>query len=178
MFGTNFFPDSLEGFRNGFIPGDFPSYMVPNFDQFNSDLFSKDFFNSLPPLSDLDGFDQKSFIQMFDEGMKSIPEEMKSWLPIPFDFMMGPLGDSNMPTQITMPQRAKVYSTSQKIGSISSEERRVKVLKFLEKRKVRNYKKKISYMCRKKVADQRIRVKGRFVSKTQADAILDEKSTE
>jgi hypothetical protein len=69
------------------------------------------------------------------------------------------------------------YSNN-KIGTLSQEERRLKVQKFLEKRKRRNFKKKISYMCRKKVADQRVRVKGRFVSKVQASALLDSKPEE
>lgn len=58
-----------------------------------------------------------------------------------------------------------------KIGTISTEERRVKVQRFLEKRKRRNYRKKISYECRKRVADNRVRVKGRFITKAEAEAL-------
>ena len=57
------------------------------------------------------------------------------------------------------------------IGTISLEERRQKIQKFLEKRKRRHYGKKISYACRKRVADGRLRIKGRFVTKQQADAL-------
>ena len=48
----------------------------------------------------------------------------------------------------------------------------MKVKKFLEKRKRRIFKKRISYACRKRVADSRVRVKGRFITKQQASALL------
>jgi hypothetical protein len=58
------------------------------------------------------------------------------------------------------------------LGGITSEERKAKIKLYLEKRQRRTYTKKVSYDCRKKVADQRIRVKGRFVTKQQAMDIL------
>ena len=51
------------------------------------------------------------------------------------------------------------------IGTISLEERKKKIKRFLEKRKKRLWGKRISYDCRKRVADGRLRVKGRFVTK-------------
>mmetsp|Transcript_8322 Transcript_8322/g.12280 ORF Transcript_8322/g.12280 Transcript_8322/m.12280 type:complete len:122 (+) Transcript_8322:22-387(+) len=59
------------------------------------------------------------------------------------------------------------------IGPISREERRQKINRYLQKRQRRNFRKKISYECRKTVADKRVRVKGRFVSKSQAEALKD-----
>mmetsp|Transcript_17754 Transcript_17754/g.17725 ORF Transcript_17754/g.17725 Transcript_17754/m.17725 type:complete len:116 (+) Transcript_17754:252-599(+) len=58
------------------------------------------------------------------------------------------------------------------IGTITLEERRKKIKKYLEKRQRRTWNKKISYDCRKRVADGRLRIKGRFVTKEQAIAIL------
>jgi hypothetical protein len=40
------------------------------------------------------------------------------------------------------------------------------------KRSARNWGKKISYICRKQVADSRLRVKGRFITRLQANELL------
>jgi hypothetical protein len=58
------------------------------------------------------------------------------------------------------------------VGNISWLERKYKVLKYIEKKKKRIWKKKINYDCRKKVADNRLRVKGKFVTKEQACHVL------
>ena len=61
------------------------------------------------------------------------------------------------------------------IGLLSYEERQKKINKYRAKRSTRVWIKKISYSCRKRVADQRPRVKGRFVSKNeraQANSVL------
>jgi hypothetical protein len=51
------------------------------------------------------------------------------------------------------------------IGPLTQEERRAKVLKYLEKKHgTKDKTKKFSYSCRKKVADKRLRIKGRFVT--------------
>lgn len=52
------------------------------------------------------------------------------------------------------------------------ETRRDKVERYLRKRKNRNWNKKISYKCRKEVADSRLRVKGRFITRVQANKLL------
>jgi hypothetical protein len=62
--------------------------------------------------------------------------------------------------------------TQKKIGTLTVEERRIKLEKYLVKRKMRTWSKKIAYDCRKRVADSRLRVKGRFVTKDQAISIL------
>lgn len=63
-------------------------------------------------------------------------------------------------------------SSTRKIGTLTVEERRIKIEKYLQKRKKRTWSKKISYDCRKRVADSRLRIKGRFVTKDQAFAML------
>ncbi|RLN90915.1 hypothetical protein BBJ28_00000317 [Nothophytophthora sp. Chile5] len=50
-----------------------------------------------------------------------------------------------------------------KIGSYSPQARKLRIQKFHEKRKNRTWKKSIKYDCRKKLADDRPRIKGRFV---------------
>ena len=50
-----------------------------------------------------------------------------------------------------------------KIKEKTKIDRNQKIEKY--KNKKRNWKKKISYDCRKKVADARLRIKGRFISK-------------
>eukprot|EP00826_Nyctotherus_ovalis_P026531 TRINITY_DN2071_c0_g2_i4.p1 TRINITY_DN2071_c0_g2~~TRINITY_DN2071_c0_g2_i4.p1 ORF type:complete len:393 (+),score=117.44 TRINITY_DN2071_c0_g2_i4:528-1706(+) len=58
------------------------------------------------------------------------------------------------------------------VGMLTAKERKEKIRKYREKRKQRIWKKKVSYDCRKKVADKRLRIKGRFVTREQAYAIL------
>lgn len=50
------------------------------------------------------------------------------------------------------------------IGGLSFEKRRLKLLRYLDKKKRRVWRKKVSYDCRKKVADGRLRIKGKFVT--------------
>ena len=54
------------------------------------------------------------------------------------------------------------------IGGLCFEKRRLKLLKYMEKKKRRVWKKKVNYDCRKKVADGRLRIKGKFVTYEQA----------
>jgi hypothetical protein len=49
-------------------------------------------------------------------------------------------------------------------GVISWLERQNKVSRYLQKKKRRIWNKKINYDCRKKVAENRLRIKGKFVT--------------
>lgn len=60
-----------------------------------------------------------------------------------------------------------------KIGIYSPEARRIRIKKFLEKRKKRVWRKKVEYAVRSNFANTRMRVKGRFMSKTD-EALLKE----
>ena len=58
------------------------------------------------------------------------------------------------------------------IGPISEGERRRRVHRYLRKKYNKAFMKKFSYKCRKQVAEKRLRIKGRFVTKEQAFQIL------
>lgn len=57
------------------------------------------------------------------------------------------------------------------VGPLSREARRVKIQRYREKKARRNFAKKIAYQCRKTVADNRVRVKGRFITKVLAEKL-------
>lgn len=63
-------------------------------------------------------------------------------------------------------------STEPIIPSYVDETRLDKLRRFLLKRKNRNWSRKVYYDCRKKVADSRLRIKGRFITRIQAEQIL------
>ncbi|XP_047088415.1 zinc finger protein CONSTANS-LIKE 1-like [Lolium rigidum] len=56
----------------------------------------------------------------------------------------------------------------------SAEERRERIEKYRTKRNQRNFQKKITYACRKTLADSRPRVKGRFARNVDDDAATDQ----
>ncbi|GMH29171.1 hypothetical protein Nepgr_031014 [Nepenthes gracilis] len=55
-----------------------------------------------------------------------------------------------------------------KVEKLSVEERKEKIDRYLKKRRERNFSKKITYECRKTLADNRRRVRGRFAKNTAA----------
>ena len=58
------------------------------------------------------------------------------------------------------------------IGPLTAAQRMEKVLKYLQKKRLKSQMKKYCYKCRKQVAEKRLRIKGRFVTKEQAFEIL------
>ena len=70
---------------------------------------------------------------------------------------------------------------TKKIG-LSPDDRKLKIEKYLEKKKRRVWEKKVNYDCRKKFAESRLRLKGRFIAKKQINnhhhaTNVDEKET-
>eukprot|EP01039_Chlorochromonas_danica_P004501 gene4501-4937_t len=57
-----------------------------------------------------------------------------------------------------------------RVGAYTIEERRLKIEKFRERKRQRIWRKQIKYDCRKRLADTRPRVKGRFVSRKKLNA--------
>lgn len=57
---------------------------------------------------------------------------------------------------------------AKRVGKLTIEERQRKIERYRAKKNLRVWEKRINYNCRKQVADKRLRVKGRFVSKEEA----------
>ncbi|CAG9310331.1 unnamed protein product [Blepharisma stoltei] len=75
-------------------------------------------------------------------------------------------------TKIIIPRALLTRTVKREIGTLTYRERQEKIKKYIEKRRKRSWNKKIAYDCRKKVADNRLRVKGRFVAKDKASGYL------
>lgn len=70
---------------------------------------------------------------------------------------------------------ADVINKNGRVGIYTKEERVAIVARFHEKRKRRVWQKRIRYVCRKSLADRRLRVKGRFVKMASSDDQSDAK---
>ncbi len=91
---------------------------------------------------------------------------------LPESFTLEPSYAMKVTDDSLIPQPHPEPDPNRMVGTLTFQQRKEKIRKYLEKRKRRIWKKKICYDCRKKVADKRLRVKGRFVTREQAYAIL------
>lgn len=74
--------------------------------------------------------------------------------------------------QEAMGRVVMIGSGEKAVGTLTPAQRREKIVRFLAKRARRSFSKKISYHCRKRVADGRLRIKGRFITSAQAAALV------
>ena len=76
-------------------------------------------------------------------------------------------GSSSSSSHVACPM--ELLNRDGRIGIYLPEERRARIAKFHSKRKIRIWRKRIKYDCRKKLADSRPRIKGRFVKRSDVD---------
>ncbi|XP_047059477.1 uncharacterized protein LOC124666174 isoform X2 [Lolium rigidum] len=86
------------------------------------------------------------------------------------DLQQGMNGSSPVQSGDSCGQDAGGGPFSQKVGRYSAEERKERVERYRLKRHQRNFTKKITYACRKSLADSRPRVKGRFARNGETEA--------
>ena len=107
----------------------------------------------------------------FNEPSSTVDVELPQVIPPEKD------DTSNFKVKIQLPANIKLPLPPLKekiIGMLTACERAKKVQRYLEKRKRRKWGKKICYGCRKEMAEKRLRIKGRFVTKEQAYMMLRE----
>ena len=84
------------------------------------------------------------------------------------DESSGSSSASGQPQDILGRSDTEMNSNERMIGPITYSERRRKVLNYFNKKYNKAHMKKFIYSCRKQVAEKRLRIKGRFVTKEQA----------
>lgn len=65
------------------------------------------------------------------------------------------------------PAKGRRRKKAKTVGTLTADERRARIERFLEKRARRSFSKQVKYHCRKRAADGRLRVRGRFVATAQ-----------
>lgn len=89
--------------------------------------------------------------------------------------------DSTLAAMLYQKQTPSTPSGSERIDDgtprkLTPEERAAKIERYRAKRQARNFQHRISYQCRKKVADKRPRVRGRFARDDEAGAVYPEEA--
>ncbi|CAG9330713.1 unnamed protein product [Blepharisma stoltei] len=191
MFDPNSFLGERDAFETDgqeppFVPPEMAQIFFPGFflDSENPEMPKREDMidNFMMPVPEMESWDP-NFLFMLDPSlMPKDPQEMRRLMAQSFDYypMMNPenveMQFKNQNEKVDLesqflPKPQIIYDNTKKIGTLTLEERRLKIEKYLEKRKKRTFSKRIAYACRKRVADSRIRIKGRFVTKVQAEAL-------
>lgn len=101
----------------------------------------------------------------------AIPRQLQLYIENNPDEFMNSLGFPQevceLLTETKMVKR--IIAAGQKIGPLTREERKLKLMKYKEKRQHRTWYPKINYDSRKRVAETRMRQHGRFVSTRNAN---------
>ncbi|KAL3828292.1 hypothetical protein ACJIZ3_017094 [Penstemon smallii] len=94
-----------------------------------------------------------------------LPDNMQRVFNCSNDLVHGGGGGAISSSSTPPPLASEISSLDDptfKVGKLSPEERKRKILRYMKKRNERNFSKKIKYACRKTLADSRPRVRGRF----------------
>lgn len=70
------------------------------------------------------------------------------------------------------PTKSNKSISTELCATFCEETRKDKLKRYMEKRSRRNWNRKVYYDCRKKVADSRLRIKGRFITRDKAEVLL------
>jgi hypothetical protein len=79
------------------------------------------------------------------------------------------LSDGSANPQSPATFQMELLNKDGRIGIYLPDARRARIARFHAKRKMRIWRKRIKYDCRKKLADSRPRIKGRFVKRSDMD---------
>eukprot|EP00252_Welwitschia_mirabilis_P026411 TRINITY_DN8676_c0_g1_i1.p1 TRINITY_DN8676_c0_g1~~TRINITY_DN8676_c0_g1_i1.p1 ORF type:complete len:106 (-),score=22.73 TRINITY_DN8676_c0_g1_i1:460-777(-) len=82
-------------------------------------------------------------------------------------WMQLPSGEAS---QLASEPKCLLSEKDSRIGQYTVEERKERIQRYRMKRNERNFRRKIKYACRKNLADNQPRVRGRFAPKAQEDA--------
>ena len=127
----------------------------------------------LPPLSAVLGEHVSSLLPLPSIGAESNSAKASVFtqFPSPQFLFPGFLDPSLLSSAVQKEPSEQPVPYIVTVGPISAEQRRKKVDRYKMKREQRVFRKKVEYQGRRAVAERRLRVKGRFVTKEAAEAL-------
>lgn len=126
----------------------------------------------------LEGIPEVNDIQI--PNIDSLPLSIEQQFPymptlskeIPSDLRLDEINPRELGIPIVQKQVIFVPVRRPKVGPLTREERAKKIQKYLEKKKKRTFSRKVAYHSRNIIAQKRVRVRGRFISKLQETQLL------